>query len=178
MKPSHARGWSGPQWLVAAGCAMFIFILALSAYFEADIRWLHFVQSLMYVGALVLVHRRNRWGYFIGFSAAAFWDYANLFVTSFFFNGLHWLSVSLTSWRFERVDQIIAVPAWFGNLLVVLGCAWGYARLPRKRARDAGRFVFAFLLTTAFFAADVALFQPRYLAILRGALHPHRTWVR
>ena len=62
-------------------------MLALSAYWEPDIRWLHFFQAWMYVATIVLVHRRNRWGYFIGFSAAGLWIYANLFATTFFING-------------------------------------------------------------------------------------------
>jgi hypothetical protein len=127
----------------------------------------------MYVAALIFGLRRNRWGYFIGLSAAGFWDYCNLFVTSFFFNGLRWLSVSIANGRVEHLDQIVAVPAWVGNFLLLTGCVWGYARLPRKQASDALQFLLAFVLTTGFFAADIALFQPRYLPLLRGALHPH-----
>ena len=173
MRSTHARGWGGPEWLVAIGSFLFIFILALSAWFEPDIRWLHFFQAWMYLAALGLAHRRNRWGCFIGFSAAGFWDYANLFVTSFFFNGLHWLSVSVRSGRVQHVDQIIAVPAFLGNLLVVAGSIAGYARLPQKSMSDAARFALAFALTTGFFAADMAIFQPRFLRLLSGALHPH-----
>lgn len=173
MYSTAAYRWRGPEWLIAIGGALFIFILALSACFEADIRWLHFFQAWMYVAAIALAHRRKRWGYFVGFSAAFFWDYANLFVTSFFFNGLHWLFVATASGRVEHVDQIIAVPAWVGNFLVIAGCLWGYVRLPRKHVSDAIQFLFAFALTTGFFAADMALFQPRYLRLFRGVLHPH-----
>jgi hypothetical protein len=31
-----------------------------------------------------------------------------------------------------------------------------------------------FVLTTGFFAAAIALCQPRYLPLFRGFLHPHR----
>lgn len=174
--PSRRIG--GPELLILIGSVVFIFILALAAYFEADIRWLHFFQSWMYIATIVLALRRNRWGYFIGVSAAGFWDYLNLFVTTFFANGLHWLGVLISTGQAEHVDQIIAVPAWFGNLFVVAGCIWAYARSQEKSSRDAMRFVLAFVLTTAFFAAAIAVCQPRYLPLFRRALHPHAVWTR
>lgn len=168
---SHRR-CGAPELTIIVGACLFIFILALSAYFEADIRWLHFFQAWMYVATIALSLRHSRWGYFIGISAAGFWDYINLFVTSFFTGGLHWLVASISSGRAQHVDQIIAVPAWIGNFLVIIGCVWGYLRL-KKTAQDVLRFVVAAFLTTAFFAADVSIFQPRYLPLFRRALHPH-----
>jgi hypothetical protein len=67
----------------------------------------------------------------------------------------------------------IAVPAWFSNFFVVLGCLWAYFRLPGRSLRDAVRFLVAFALTTGFFALDMALFQPRYLGLFPRMLHPH-----
>ena len=148
-------------------------MLGLSAYWEPDIRWLHFFQAWMYVATIVLVHRRNRWGYFIGFSAAGLWIYANLFATTFFFNGLQQLSHWVHTGRLERADLLIAVPAWFSNLLVVIGCVWGYFQVPTRSLRDAGRLLVSFHLTTGFFALDMALFQPRYLGLFPRMLHPH-----
>lgn len=170
---TRSRGFGGPELLIVVGACVFIFVLALSAYFEPDIRWLHFFQAWMYVVTIALSLRRNRWGYFVGISAAGFWNYINLFVTTFFPNGLHWLAASISARQMQHVDQIIAVPAWTGNLLVVVGCIWAYVRLTPKNPHDLARFVLAFILTTAFFAADVAIFQPRYLPLFRRALHPH-----
>jgi hypothetical protein len=76
-------------------------------------------------------------GYFIGFSAAGMRIYANLFATTFFFNGLQQLSQWVDTGRLERPDSLIAVPAWFSNLLVVIGCVWGYSLLPTRSPRDA-----------------------------------------
>ena len=166
----------GPEWLIIIGSICFIIVLAVSAYFEADIRWLHFFQAWMYIATIVLALRHNRWGYFIGISAAGFWDYGNIFVTTFFANGLTELSHWVHTGNLARPDQLIAVPAWFSNLLVVVGCIWAYARLSERRIVDLARFVLAFVLTTAFFDADMALFQPLYLGIFRGAIHPHLVW--
>jgi len=129
----------------------------------------------MYVAAVALATRGNRWGYFIGFSAAVFWDY-NIFVNTFVRSGLHWLAESIRTGQLHRIDQIIAVPAWVGNMMVVVGSLWGYTRLEQKDRLDVARVVAAFVLTTAFFAADMAIFQPRYLSLFRGVVHPHRPW--
>ncbi len=152
---------------------MFIFVLGLSAYWEADIRWLHFFQAWMYAGKIVLSLHGNRWGYFLGFSAAALWDYMNIFATTFFYNGLQELARWIQMGHPARPDLLIAVPAWFSNLLVVIGCVWAYWRLREKPLRDAGRLCLTFALATGFFALDMTLFQPRYLAIFPRLLHPH-----
>src|SRR5215475_10436059 len=119
----------------------------------------------MYVATLWLSLRHNRWGYFIGVAAAGLWDYANLVATTFFLNGLQQLAMWVRSGHLARPDLLIAVPAWFANLFVVVGCVWAYARLPQKPLADLARFLLAFALTTGFFAADMAIFQPRYLGL-------------
>jgi hypothetical protein len=162
-----------PQWLTLAGGCGFIAVLGISALFEADIRWLHFFQAWMYVAAIILGFRRSRWGYFIGISAAGLWDYANIFATTFFFDGLQQLSLWIHTGHLERPDLLIAVPAWFSNLAVIVGCIWTYSRMREKGLSDAWRFVVTFALTTGFFALDMLLFQPRYLALFPRMLHPH-----
>ena len=162
-----------PQWLIAIGGGCFILVLTVSAIWEADIRWLHFFQAWMYIATIALSFRRNRWGHFIGTSAAGLWDYANIFATTFFFNGLQRLWQWIHTGHLERADLIIAVPAWGSNLMVIIGCVWAYGRLPKKSLGDVGRFLIAFILTTGFFALDMALFQPRYLGIFSRLLHPH-----
>ena len=170
------RRWGAPEYVILAGTAIFIFVLWLSAYFERDIRWLHFFQAWMYVAVIWLSLRRSRWGYFIGISAAGLWAYTAVFVNTFFRSGLHWLFASIASGQLKHVDQIIAVPAWTSNVLVVIGCLWAYGRLPKKEASDLVRFGLAFVLTTGFFYCDVLICQPRYLPLFRGLLHPHAPW--
>lgn len=172
MQTENTHG-KAPECLILLGGCLFILVLGLSAFWEADIRWLHFFQAWMYVATIVLILRGNRWGYFIGFSAAGLWDYANVFATSFFFNGFEQLWQWIHMGRLARPELLIAVPAWFSNLFVVIGCWWAYARLPRKSPRDVGRFLLAFVLTTGFFALDMALFQPRYLGLFPRMLDPH-----
>jgi hypothetical protein len=170
------RYFGAPEWLILAGASIFIVMLALSAAWEREIRWLHFFQAWMYIATVVLGLRKNRWGYFIGISCAGLWDYANLVATTFFLNGLQQLSEWIHTGHLQRADLLIAVPAWFSNLMVVVGCAWAFARLPNKSALDLGRLAIAFVLTTGFFAFDMAVFQPRYLGLFPRMLHPQWIW--
>ena len=51
-----------PEWLILIGAGFFILVLGVSAWWEADIRWLHFFQAWMYIAAIVLALRQNAWG--------------------------------------------------------------------------------------------------------------------
>ena len=156
-----------------AGGLTFIAVLYFSAFWEPDIRWLHFLQSWMYLLSLALLARGNKWGCYVGASAALFWDYVNVFVTTFFRNGLDQVHGLFQTGHVTRPDQLISVPAWFGNLAVILGAVLVYSAIPRKQWSDARRMLLALVGTTAFFAGAVALAQPRYLPLFQGALHPH-----
>jgi hypothetical protein len=168
--------FGAPEWLILAGASIFILVLGVSAAWERDIRWLHFFQAWMYLATIALALGKNRWGYFIGISCAGLWDYANLVATTFFLNGLQQLSEWIRTGHLQRPDLLIAVPAWFSNLMVVAGCVWAFARHPKKSALDLGRLAIAFVLTTGFFALDMAIFQPRYLGLFPRMLHPHLVW--
>jgi len=147
-----------PEFLIILGSVLFVVVLFISAVFEADIRWLHFFQAFMYIACVALAIDRNRWGYFIGISAAGFWDYGNAFVNTFFLNGVRELATWMSTGRVVRPDQLVAVPAWIANLLIVAGCLSAYLRHIQSRRDDFLRFLVAFALTSAFFAADMALF--------------------
>jgi len=162
-----------PDWLILIGCSVFLAMLLVSAIWDPSIRWLHFFQAWMYIATIWLSLRKNAWGYFIGLSAAGLWAYGNLFVTTFFRNGVQQLVLWLQTGHLNRPDLLIAVPAWLANAFVVLGCGLGYAQLAGKKGSDWARFLLAFALTTGFFALDMAIFQPRYLPFFRGMLHPH-----
>lgn len=167
------RQWSVPDWLNVIGAILFIYALFYSAWLEPDIRWLHFFQSWMYIAALAFILRGSRWGYFIGFSIGAFWNYTGVFITTFVRSGFQNLSASMAKGHIQRPDQLIAIPAFLGNLLLIIGCLWAYTRLEDKRATDAWKLVVAFILCTGFLWLDIAICQPRYLGLFPGLLHPH-----
>jgi hypothetical protein len=122
-----------PLWLTVVGSCSFILLLGISAFWERDIRWLHFFQAWMYIAIILLAISRKRWGYFIGISAAGLWNYSTVFANTFFYNGLQQFSRWMHSGQLERPDLLLSVPAWISNLTIIVGCAWAYLQLPRNR---------------------------------------------
>ena len=169
MKAFHRLGIG----LAFVGGLTFIAVLYLSAYWEPDIRWLHFFQSWMYIASLVLLSRGSKWGCFIGAAAALFWDYVNVFVTTFLRAGMNQAHIWVQTGHIVKPDLLISVPAWFGNLALIIGALLVYIAIPRKQWSDIGRMLLALAGTMAFFAGAMALAQPRYLPLFKGALHPH-----
>lgn len=162
------RRFAAPEWLITAGSAFFIFALAVSAVFVPELRWLHIAQASIYVVAVFLSVRHQPWGYFIGASAAGFWNLLIMFGSPLFAD------------MFAQVRPDLALQglAWLANLAVIVGGILGYRRLAIRSSRDLGRFAVAFLVTTAFLVGATALLAPSYLPHLAGILHPHWPWTR
>jgi hypothetical protein len=159
------------DWTIVAECLAFILILAVSAYWEPDIRLLHFFQAFIYVAVIGLSLQHNRWGYFIGISIAAFWNAANIFATTFLRAGLSQLGELLTTGHVSRPDLFIAVPAALTHFLLILCCLWAYARFDKKQWSDIPVFLTSAVVSIGYFAAIIALLQPRYLPIFKRLLH-------
>jgi hypothetical protein len=158
---------------VIAAAIGFVAILALSAVYDHTIIWLHAFQALMYLAVIGLILRRNRLGYFLGASIAALWNYTNLFVTSFFRNGLKALDHLISTGQVTHADQLIAVAAVAFHFVLLGGGLALIVRTSRGAGADIVRFLAVFVASTAYFVADIALFQPRYLTIFPRLLHPH-----
>lgn len=158
---------------IAAGCLAFMAILFISAYWDPSIRWLHFFQAWLYVAVIILTYRRSRWGYFLGIATAAFWNYSVLFVNNFFHAGREQLGILLATGTLPRPDLIIAVPAVLAHFLVIGCCVWGYARVKERRWTDFGRFTASTAVSLGYFALDMFIFQPRYLAIFTRLFSPN-----
>jgi len=127
----------------------------------------------MYVTVIVLGLRHNRWGYFIGISIAGLWNYVNLFVTTFFQGGMHQLQLLLTTGQLHRPDLVIAVFAVLFHFVLIYACVLGYLRLEQRYASDLPKLLLSFAVSTGYFAAIIAVFQPRYLELFSHMLHPH-----
>jgi hypothetical protein len=156
-----------------AGATVFLCVLFISAYWESDIRWLHFLQSWMYLAAIALMLKESKWGCFIGFGAAIFWDYVNLFITTFLRAGLAQTQAFIHTGHIARPDLLLSVPGWFGNLAVIVGCILAYSATPKRQVQDLFGLAIATTGTTAYFALSMFLCQPRYLALFPALLHPH-----
>jgi hypothetical protein len=159
--------------MIVVAALGFIAILALAAVFDRTILWLHVFQALMYVAVIGLIAARNRWAYFIGLSIAALWNYMAMFVNSFFGNGLRALQESIAAGKLVHADQIISVAAVTFHFMMIVGSLILIVQTSRRAAPELARLLVAFAVFTGYFAASMALFQPRYLPQFARILHPH-----
>ncbi|HEX5258477.1 MAG TPA: hypothetical protein VFW35_06825 [Sphingomicrobium sp.] len=160
-------------WGIALSNAGFVAILALAAYWDHTIIWLHLFQSFQNVAIVLLAARRNRWAYFLGIASAAFWIYLTTFISNFAESGVANLGLSLHAGTIVRADQVIAVPAFIFQLSLILTCLIAYLRLAARPASDWLRFLGSLVGVVAYLIACIAVLQPRYLVMVPRLLHPH-----
>jgi hypothetical protein len=159
-------GWIRTSILVGAG--FFIFALLLSAVFDPEIRVLHALQALIYIAVIVLTRRNNAWGFGAGCITAVFWNYINLFTTTFIKAGLQQLFILLRTGQLQRPDLLIAVVATAGHFLLIIACLAGFLRT-RPNAKLWGQFVTGGALAVAYFAVIIVTTGPQYVGLLRKA---------
>jgi hypothetical protein len=153
--------------LIAASSSLFVAILAIAAYWDPTIRWLHAVEALPYVLAAILGTRRRKAGYALGVASGLFWLWLAGWLVTFVRNGFEMLMLSLRTGRIDRPDVVIAAPAAIGAAGLVLFSMVGYLRLRDKSARDVATFGTALGGVTVFFVAIFAALAPQFLKPLQ-----------
>jgi hypothetical protein len=163
-RPRAERPWIRSA--IVVGAALFIVALFVSAVFEPSIRILHALQALIYVAVVILTRRNSPWGYGAGAVVAAFWNYVNLFVTTFISNGFDQLIGFLQTGQIARPDQFLAVIAATGHFVLIAACLIGFLET-RPKAREWSKFIGGGLLAMAYFVAIIFMTGPQYIPLLR-----------
>lgn len=153
---------------LAAACALgFVVILALAAYWDPTIRWLHTVEAVPYLLAAILCLRRSTYGYTLAVAGGVFWLWMGSFLTTFVRNGFERVAMLASTGHVDRPDILIAAPAAVFAGGLALSAAGAYSRHARKRPRDAAIFFGALTAIAVFFLTIFAIFAPRYLQMFR-----------
>ena len=136
-KPVAAPTWINASILV--GSLIFMFALAISAYFESQWRVLHLLQGSIYVAVIIVTRRQSVWGYGAGALLATFWNWMALFRSPV---GSEGVKAVVTALRGGPPDAgaLIQLFAACGHLLIIVACLAGFLRL-----RPAGRQWTAFV---------------------------------
>jgi hypothetical protein len=150
--------------------AVFIVILQLTGWFEPAIRTLHIFQSLLYVAIVVLCARRSVAGYGAAIGIAAFWNTANLFVTTFIHSG--WTAlIRLVRTGHEAHPELIVAPiAAAAHFVLIAACIAAYAARPRKRKFDPAIVFASALASILAFYLIISLWGRQYLHIFWSML--------
>jgi hypothetical protein len=163
------KSGNNPAWVntsILVGAGFFIFALFLSAVFDPKIRLLHTLQALIYLVVIVLTRRKSAWGFGAGCIIAAFWNYTNIFITTFIKAGLEQLSTLVRTGRLHQPDLLIAVIAAAGHFLLIIACLAGFFRL-RPKARQWAQFIAGGVLAVAYFATIIIISGPQYIGLLK-----------
>jgi hypothetical protein len=163
-KPAMNPGWINASILVGAG--FFIFALVLSAVFDPSIRVLHALQTLIYVAVIILTRRGSSWGFGAGCVIAAFWNYTNLFVTTFIRAGLEQLMTLVQTGQLHRPDLVVAVIAAAGHFLMIVACVVGFLRTG-PNLRRWGQFFGGGMLAVAYLVAIIFTTGPQYIGLVK-----------
>lgn len=122
------------RWINASiiiGAAMFVFALAVSAFFLPQWRAMHVAQALPYVAVILLARRMSPWGFGAGVILPAFWNALLLFRSP--------VGVALIHGNISDPGDALQLFATLGHFIMIVACLVGFAR-----TRPAGRQVAAF----------------------------------
>lgn len=158
-----------PNWLdalIIIGAGLFIFALFLSAVFEPSIRLLHTLQALIYVAVIILTRRRHAWAFGAGCIIAVFWNYINLFVTTFIKAGIHQASILVQTGQIPRPDLFLAVIAALGHSLLIVACLIGFIRT-RPSLKQAGQFFGGGAMAVGYLVLIIITTGPQYIGVLK-----------
>jgi hypothetical protein len=164
---------SNPAWIdtcIMVGAGFFIFALFLSAVFEPKIRLLHALQALIYFAVILLTRRESAWGFGAGAAIAVFWNYVNLFVTSFIADGIRQFVTLVRTGQVERPDLFVAVVAAAGHFLLIVACLAGFLRI-RQNKVSWGQFFAGGIIAVGYLVAIIFATGPQYIWIIRRVFH-------
>lgn len=167
----HPEQHTKLDWAIVASACLFLFALAVSAYFEPAIRVLHAFQALIYLAVIAGSLRHQKWAYGAGICIAALWNYINLFITTFIADGVETLRILFSGGQPRDAGTVIAIPAALGHFGMIVFCAWAYTRLNKKRWSDVAVMLGSGVLAIGYFAGIIVLFGRQYLPLLRVVFH-------
>jgi hypothetical protein len=151
--------------LIYLSAATFIAILQLTGWMELSIRTLHMWQTAIYVLIIILCSRRNLIGYGAGIGIAAFWNIANLFVTTFIKSGWTVLLHLIHTGSDPHSELIVAPIAGAAHFVLIGACMAAYLRRPAKQWSDVLILIGSALAAVFSFFLMVHTWGPQYLHI-------------
>ncbi len=152
-RPATDTKWINAS--IVIGSTIFIFALAVSAFFAPQWRVLHFLQALIYVAVIVLTRRKSAWGYGAGVLMAVFWNVLVLFRSPVGPEGVRAIETLIRTGQTTQPDILVQLFAAFGHCLIIAACLVGFLRT-RPATRQWGQFfgggalAVGYLLTMAF----------------------------
>ena len=145
--------------LIVTGSVMFVLGLAVTAVFAPEWRALHVLQALLYATVVGLAWRSSAWGFGLGIFVALFWNGLSIAVTPGTRDAVIEFIRVIGGGPNPRPDLLLALFAFTGHVLIIIGCAFGFARL-RPRLRESAQFVGGGVIGLVYLAVIVLTLAP------------------
>lgn len=157
-----ARPTADAKWInssIVVGSAIFIFALAVSAFFAPQWRVLHVLQALIYIAVIVLARRDSAWGFGAGVFIATFWNVLVLFRSPVGVQAVAGIRALIHGGPAPQPDVLLQLFAACGNFLIIAACLVGFFRT-RPGARQWGQFAAGGVLAVGYLLAMVFMVGP------------------
>jgi len=146
-------------WIPIAA-SLFVVALFVSAWVVPELRLLHFLQALIYVGVVILSRRNSAWGFGAGATVAVVWNSLNLFVT-------HLMQVGAVAfWSFvrtgqvRRLDTMMVTFAGISHFVLIIACVTAVLQ-QRTEEKKWWKFVMGGVVALSYLVLIVAIARSR-----------------
>jgi hypothetical protein len=139
--------------LIIGGAGTFVLGLVVSAVLDPRIRVLHTLQALPYFVAAALAVTNSPWGFGVGASIAAFWNYI-------------WLHQLLMAANWTDWSLLMTLLPAGGHFALIIGSVAAFVRT-RPGVPHCLRFSVGGVISVAYLVAIVVATGPQYIGLLR-----------
>jgi hypothetical protein len=160
MNSGPVNGSSSTRVWIPIGAALFVIALTISAWVVPQLRLLHLLQAVIYVGIVILARRNSFWGLGAGVTIGVVWNSLNLFVTHLMQAGAVAFWSFVRTGQVRRLDTMMVTLGGIGHFVLIVGCVAAFFN-PAKDNKKWWKFVAGGALTLAYFALIVAFARPR-----------------
>jgi hypothetical protein len=151
---------SATRFWIPVAATIFIVALIVSAWVVPQLRFLHFLQALIYVAIVILARRNSAWGFGAGVVVAVAWNSLNLFVTHLVHAGLVEFWSFLHTGQVRRLDTMMVALAGIAHFILIIACLVAVLR-QRTEKNKWWKFAAGGILALAYLVLIVAVARPR-----------------
>ena|SRR5215472_201949 len=125
MKSDLVSESSSIRFWIPCAAAIFVVALIVSAWVVPQLRFLHFLQALIYVAVVILARRNSAWGFGAGVAVGVAWNSLNLFVTHLIETGSMEFWSFLHTGQVRRPDTMMVPLGGIAHFVLIIACSCG-----------------------------------------------------
>jgi len=140
--------------------SLFVVALIVSAWVVQELRFLHFLQALIYVAIVILARRNSAWGFGAGVTVPLVWNSLNLFITHLMQAGTVALWSFVRTGQVRRLDTMMVTLGGITHFVLIIACIVAILQQRTERKKWL-KFVTGGVFALAYLVLIVAIARPR-----------------